>query len=194
MNSHAEATAAKRRVALFGGSFNPPHIGHVLAALYVLETSPVDELWVLPTFRHPFEKELAPFDQRVAMCELAFGRMADLTVLDVEAHLQLPSRTLHTVEHLASHHPDVTFSLVVGTDVWAERNLWYGFDRLEKMVSFIVLGRRGYLGPTDGPAMLPDVSSSRVRAALAAGRRTAELAAAVPRDVLRYIEEKGLYP
>ena len=44
------------RVALFGGSFNPPHVAHQLVALYVLETQPVDELWLIPCFQHPFEK------------------------------------------------------------------------------------------------------------------------------------------
>ena len=59
------------RVALFGGSFNPPHVAHQLAALYVLETAPVDELWFVPAFEHAFGKPLAPFDDRLAMCELA---------------------------------------------------------------------------------------------------------------------------
>ena len=59
------------RIALFGGSFNPPHLAHSLVALYVLETAPVDELWITPTFRHAFGKDLASYDDRIAMCELA---------------------------------------------------------------------------------------------------------------------------
>ncbi|HEY6038658.1 MAG TPA: hypothetical protein VIV58_30455, partial [Kofleriaceae bacterium] len=59
------------RIALFGGSFNPPHVAHQLVALYVLETQPVDELWFVPTFVHPFHKQLVPYEDRLAMCELA---------------------------------------------------------------------------------------------------------------------------
>ena len=59
------------RVAIFGGSFNPPHLAHQMAALYVLETAAIDELWIVPAFQHPFGKVLAPFAHRLEMCELA---------------------------------------------------------------------------------------------------------------------------
>ena len=55
------------RVALFGGSFNPPHVAHQMVALYVLETQPVDELWFVPTYAHPFGKALVDYDHRIAM-------------------------------------------------------------------------------------------------------------------------------
>ena len=58
-------------VAIYGGSFNPPHVAHQLISLLVLETVVVDELWWVPTFRHAFGKELALFEDRVAMCRLA---------------------------------------------------------------------------------------------------------------------------
>ena len=53
------------RIALFGGSFNPPHVAHQLACLYVLETAVYDQLWMIPTARHPFAKALAPFPGRL---------------------------------------------------------------------------------------------------------------------------------
>ncbi len=59
------------RVAVFGGSFNPPHVAHQFVALYVLETAGVDELWLVPCAKHTFEKLLAPFSHRLRMCELA---------------------------------------------------------------------------------------------------------------------------
>ena len=63
-------------IALFGGSFNPPHVGHMMAAYYVIATRPVDKLWLMPAYRHPFGKRLAPFDDRVKMCELAAAPFA----------------------------------------------------------------------------------------------------------------------
>src|SRR5204862_8276407 len=77
--------ASRVRVALFGGSFNPPHIAHQLAALYVLETAPVDELWFVPAYEHAFGKPLAAFDDRLAMCKLTAAALgARARVSDVE--------------------------------------------------------------------------------------------------------------
>ena len=58
------------QVALLGGSFNPPHVGHLLAAQYVRATQGVDEVWLMPAYRHPFGKALESFEHRVRMCEL----------------------------------------------------------------------------------------------------------------------------
>src|SRR6478736_1885710 len=110
-----------RTVGLFGGSFNPPHVAHQLVALYVLETH-VDELWFVPTYSHPFGKDLVAFDDRVAMCELAAAPLgARARVLRTEQELaQRPgfvaSRTLDLIEHLAAQHSDVELRLVVGAD------------------------------------------------------------------------------
>src|SRR5262245_50635237 len=95
------------RIALFGGSYDPPHIAHQMAALYVLETQPVDELWIVPTYVHPFEtKHLLPFKHRVEMCKLMAAPLGDrVTVSKIEEELaQRPgfrtSRTLDLVAFL----------------------------------------------------------------------------------------------
>jgi len=69
-------------IALFGGSFNPPHVAHQMVALFVLETAPVDELWITPTYRHAFSKQLVDYEHRIAMCELmALGDGVDDIIL-----------------------------------------------------------------------------------------------------------------
>ena len=74
------------RIALLGGSFNPPHIGHILNACYVLGAHRVDAVWFMPVYRHAFDKRLAPFDARVAMCERAIAPFGDrLAVTRAEA-------------------------------------------------------------------------------------------------------------
>ena len=75
------------RVALFGGSFNPPHVAHQLAALYVLETQPIDELWFVPVYEHVFGKPLAPYADRVTMCELAAAAIPRTKVCRAEEQL-----------------------------------------------------------------------------------------------------------
>jgi len=62
---------SEKQVALLGGSFNPPHVAHLMAAYWALATQGVAEVWLLPAFQHPFGKSLAAFEDRVRMCELA---------------------------------------------------------------------------------------------------------------------------
>src|SRR3954471_13720179 len=175
------------RVALFGGSFNPPHVAHQLAALYVLETAPVDELWFVPAFEHAFGKPLVPFEDRLAMCELAAAALGPrVRVSDVERTLGGRSLTLRTVRRLTELHPEHSFSLVIGSDLLGDVATWYGGDELARTIPFIVVGRSGRgLPPGSTPAVaMPVVSSTAVRAALAAGEPVEAL---VPRAVLDYI-------
>src|SRR3954464_8997726 len=122
-------------IAIFGGSFNPPHIGHQLAALYVLETAGVDQLWLVPCFRHPFDKALAPFEDRFRMCELAAAALGPRAqVSTIEQELGEESRTLRTVRALEARHPEHRFHLVIGADLIDETDSWYGAEELRRAV------------------------------------------------------------
>jgi nicotinate-nucleotide adenylyltransferase len=185
------------KVAVFGGSFDPPHVGHVLAALYVLSTGNVDRVLAVPTFVHAFGKPLAPFEHRVAMTRLAFSQVSGVDVSDVESALETPSRTVRTLRALASAHPDWSLRLVVGTDVLGEKEKWLDWDEATRLAPLLVLGRAGASHPSGPPAVLPEVSSTAVRGLLH-GRRGAavndgELARLVPRAVLEYVDREGLY-
>jgi nicotinate-nucleotide adenylyltransferase len=180
------------RVALFGGSFNPPHVAHQMVALYVLETAPVDQLWFVPTWKHAFHKPLAPFENRLRMCELAVkGLGARARVTEIERTIGGPSRSLNTVRRLRKLHPTHTYSLVIGSDVAEEVPTWYRAADLQALVSFIVVGRRAAKGAADHSAVtMPEVSSTEVRNLLRAGKSAEGL---VPRTVLDYIHRHGLY-
>jgi nicotinate-nucleotide adenylyltransferase len=180
------------KVAVFGGSFNPPHIAHVLACAVVLSIEEVDVLLVVPAYSHPFGKPLEPFDDRVTMCELAMAWMPHVQVSRIEEQLGGESRTLRTLEHLSEAHPDFALRLVIGADVLADAPRWFGFDAISKLAPPIVLGRAGVNAPDAGPSLLPDVSSTRVRAAIGRGN-WAEAAKLVPRNVLAHIRARGLY-
>jgi nicotinate-nucleotide adenylyltransferase len=183
------------RVALFGGSFNPPHLAHQMAALYVLETAPVEEIWIVPAFRHAHGKALAPFEDRLAMCELASRALGPRArVSDVERELGDESRTLRTVRLLQQRFVDHAFSLVIGADLLTEVPTWYGGAELQRTVPFIVVGRAGVAssgGVSPGALALPEISSTQVRVALGAGKSVEGL---VSRAVLDYIFAHGLYP
>ncbi|WP_129581369.1 nicotinate (nicotinamide) nucleotide adenylyltransferase [Sorangium cellulosum] len=196
-----------RRVAIFGGSFNPPHVAHVLAATYAISVAPIDEVLVVPVYRHPFSKELAPFEHRLAMCQLALGWLPGVSVSAVERELGGESLTLRTLEHLAAAHPGWAMRLLVGADVLPDLPRWHRFDRIEQIAPPIVLGRSGFaataaerldaaadprplLRPAD--VLLPQISSSEIRLAFAAGDLEA-VRQRVPRDVLDYALAHGLY-
>ena len=179
------------RVALFGGSFNPPHVAHQMVALYVLETAPVDEVWFVPAYEHAFGKPLAPYADRLQMCELAAAALRPrVRVSSVEGEIGGRSLTLRTVRRLAELHPEHAFSLVIGSDLQGDVPTWYGADELQRTISFIVVGRAGAAPAESGAIAMPEVSSTAVRAALAAGKAVDGL---VPRAVLDYILRKGLY-
>ncbi|HXJ20339.1 MAG TPA: nicotinate (nicotinamide) nucleotide adenylyltransferase [Polyangia bacterium] len=179
------------RVAIFGGSFNPPHVAHQMAALYVLETAPVDELWLVPVVRHAFGKSLAPFEDRLEMCRLAAAALGPrVRVSAIERDLGGDSRTLRTIRRLQQEHPGHAFSLVIGADLVREVASWYGGEELQRTVPFLVVGRGG-VGATAGTSVvLPAVSSSQIRSALAAGQ---DAGALLPRAVRDYISAHNLY-
>jgi nicotinate-nucleotide adenylyltransferase len=153
----------------------------------------VEGLWLVPAHEHAFGKPLAPFEDRLAMCELAAAALGPrVRVSDVERAIGGRSLTLRTVRRLIELHPEHQFSLVIGSDLLADVASWYGGDELTRTVPFIVVGRPG-ARPAAGAApaiTMPDVSSTAVRAALAAGNSVEGL---VPRAVLDYIHRKGLY-
>jgi nicotinate-nucleotide adenylyltransferase len=189
----------RRTVALFGGSFNPPHVAHQLVSLFVIETAPVDELWLAPTWKHPFAKHLVDYEHRIAMCQLVADALGPrVAVSRIEEDVArapgfVSSRTLHTVEALIARHPDTAFRLVVGADILGETDKWYRWDELVRLAPLIVVGRSGHPAPpgtTVAGLDMPEVSSTEVRAILARGESALPL---VPRSVMGYIATHGLY-
>ena len=180
------------RVAVFGGSFNPPHVAHVLACALVLSTEEVDRLLVVPAFKHPFAKALAPFDDRVTMCGLAMGWLPGVEISRVEEELGGESRTLRTLEALARDHRDWQLRLVIGADILLEAPRWFGFDAIVKLAPPIVLGRAGVPESGAPSPLLPEVSSTQVRSAIARGAWS-EVEKVVPRAALAHARARGLY-
>ncbi|HEX4459327.1 MAG TPA: nicotinate (nicotinamide) nucleotide adenylyltransferase [Polyangia bacterium] len=178
-------------MAIYGGSFNPPHLAHQLAITCVLATARVDEVWLVPTFKHPFDKALAPFADRARMCEIAaapFDR-GKVRVDRIEAELGGDSYTLRTIRALQERHPAHDFAVVIGADLVAERERWHGWPELSRLVPFIVVGRQGH-EPVTGGLELPAISSTLVRERLGRGEPVDGMVAA---DVIDYVHGHGLY-
>jgi nicotinate-nucleotide adenylyltransferase len=180
------------QVAFFGGSFDPPHVGHVLAAAYVLSTGQVAKVVCVPVFSHAFAKPLTDFEQRVTMTRRAMQPLPAVEVSEIEREQPAPNYTLHTLRALRAQHPDWQLRLMVGSDVFAEQQKWKDFEEVVKLAPPLVLARAGVPGTTD--AVLPQVSSSQVRSLLQqGGPDSARLATLVPHEVLEHITAHGLY-
>lgn len=174
-------------VALFGGSFDPPHVGHLLAAAYVLATEPVDELWFVPVLSHPLGKQLAAsYDHRVALCQQLASLLPRSGVSRAEEESG-HTRTVDLLRWLKGKNPGAGFALVLGTDLDAERAQWKQFDKIHQLARVITVQRGGY---SQRGVAIPAVSSTEVRALLKSGGDASPL---VPRGVLEAIRAAGTY-
>lgn len=182
----------ERTAGLFGGSFNPAHVGHVLAVSYALSVFPIDEVLVIPVYQHVFGKDLAPFDDRRAMCEAAMGWLPQVTVSDIERRLGGASRTLDTIEALLDEDPQRHLRLIIGSDTLDDLPKWYRFERIRELAPPIILGRAGHPHPDAPLAVLPEVSSTTIRRTIREAG-TQDVEHLIPRSVKRYVEERGLY-
>jgi len=181
------------KLAIFGGSFDPPHVGHVLAVHYVLLTDSVDQVYVVPCARHAFNKESVAFEHRMEMCRLAFREIGDKVVVsDIEARRDKPSYTIDTVRELKQQHPDVAFELVIGSDLLDEMDQWKDADALREMIEIRVLPRFEEVQKPEANASfyLPRISSSTIREMV---RQGGDIAPHVPRSVIEYFEKHTLY-
>ena len=182
------------KLALLGGSFDPPHVGHLMLAASALWLLEPDELWLLPVYRHPFGKSLAPFAERLAMTRLAAAPLgAKARALPLEEELAAAGGKGTTVEllrHLRAQDHARTLYWLMGADLASETARWADFDEVQRLARVTWFNRQGHPTiPGAGPA-LPDVSATEVRERLARGESVQGL---VPAAVERHIEAGNLY-
>jgi nicotinate-nucleotide adenylyltransferase len=183
-----------KKLALLGGSFDPPHLGHLLLAASALWSLEPDELWLVPVYRHPFAKSLAPFEDRVAMTRLAaapFGSQVRVSLIEETlAATGGKGTSVELLRHLRGDDPQRSLLWVMGADLAAETHRWADFDEVQRLSTVVWFNRQGHPSlPHGGPA-LPDVSATEVRDRARAG---SGLEGLVPAAVARYIEQRKLY-
>ncbi|MGC8774897.1 MAG: nicotinate (nicotinamide) nucleotide adenylyltransferase [Chlorobaculum sp.] len=192
------------RTAVFGGSFDPPHNGHLALCLYARELAGVDRL-IVSVSKNPFKAPAdASDDDRAAMARLLVaeintaGKFAEMS--DWELQQPGPSYTIDLLRHVAALHPGDDLVLLVGEDSYQQMPQWRESPAITKHCDIAVFGRsRGELatrsyGGTLPTAMLFDfdmpVSATEVRRLAAAGQQVSHL---VPQSIAAYIESHGLY-
>ena len=195
-------TSHTRRTALYFGSFNPPHNGHMAIGRHAVEGGYADSVAYVVSPQSPFKsrKELAPEADRVAMLSLAVGECgmsSFATVSDIELSMPRPSYTFDTVTRLRELHPHTRFALLIGADNLPGFSRWHRAEELRAVVDdILVYPRSGYTGPfppwcrpmADAPLL--DISATELRAKLL---RHEEVTRLLPPIVEKYIKEKGLY-
>jgi nicotinate-nucleotide adenylyltransferase len=162
-------------VAIYGGSFNPPHVAHAMVAAWLRWSGRADEVWLLPVYRHAFEgqhqKRLAPFELRLRWTEAMARDVGEgVRVCAIEAELPVPSYTIDTLRTLAARHPEHRFRLVVGSDVLQQLPLWRSWTEIDRHFAPIVVGRQGHPGGAGVEAVdFPAISSTELRRRLLSG-------------------------
>lgn len=186
-----------RRIGIFGGSFNPIHIGHLALANYLCEYESVDEVWFLVSPHNPLKErgDLWADDLRLRLVECAVAGYDKFRASDFEFHLPRPSYMLHTLRALREQHPDCEFVLLIGGDNWESFPRWYHHEEILKEHRIIIYPRPGYAideatlpeGVSLTHAPLLDISSTFVRKALGEGR---DIRFFLPNGVYEEIENR----
>jgi nicotinate-nucleotide adenylyltransferase len=186
-----------KKVGILGGTFDPPHHGHLLIANEVLSSLLLDEIWFMPNQEPPHKKksETIKNDDRLQMLELAVGNNKQFKVEPIELERKGPSYTIETMEILTSKYEDNQFFFIIGADMIEFLPKWHKIDELIKLVQFVGVERPAYSHKTNYPLLYVDVpamevSSSLIRERLKKGKSVRYL---LPEQVIDFIKECHLY-
>ena len=196
------------RIGIFGGSFNPIHLGHTALAAYICEQGLVDEVWLMVSPQNPLKQDLTLLDEneRLAMARLAVAPYPMLRACNFEFTLPRPSYTYHTLQALRTAYPDHEFSLIIGEDNWNNFHRWFRGDDIVRETPIIVYPRSSensehsestkelstfnfQLSILEDPPLLP-YSSTEIRHRIATGQDASHM---LHPDIAKYITEKHHY-
>lgn len=186
------------RLGVYGGSFDPPHLGHLVAASDACEALGLDRVLWIPAAEHPLKPALAaPAALRLEMVRAAVADDPRFEASDLELARPGPSYTVDTLRALSERHPGAALFLLAGADLLGELPRWRDTGEVLRLATLAVLTRAGDALPPEPPfravgveVTRVDVSATLVRRRAAAGRTIRYL---VPEGVRRVVERERLY-
>lgn len=187
------------KIALYFGSFNPIHIGHLIIANAVLNETDVAKIWIVVSPQNPFKRDEDLLDEtiRLSLVQKAISGDSRLEASDVEFNLPTPSYTFRTLSHLKEAWPQNSFSLVMGSDSFFQLNEWKNFESIVSNHKIFVYRRPGFeinnninadISILNAPLL--DISSTDIRE-LIKGRKSIRYL--VPENVRVEIEKNQYY-
>lgn len=189
------------RIGVFGGTFDPPHVGHLLLAADACDALALDRLIFVPARAQPFKVDTPPVaspTDRLEMVRIAVADDAHYGVDDAEILRKGLSYTVDTLEHLAERHLGAELFLLMGEDALTGFPKWRNAERIRALATIAVMARSdgdrsqqsGVQGSVSVSTRRVDVSSTEIRERLRAGK---SIKGFVPEGVERFIEARGLY-
>ena len=189
-----------RRIGIFGGTFDPPHVGHLIAAIDARDVLELDEVRFVVAnvpWQKVGERAITPAEDRLALVEAAIAGVPGLTVSDQEIRRGGPSYTADTLADLTASDPDAELFVILGVDAATGFTTWERYEQVAELARLVVVDRPGHrvgLDPRftwtriDIPEL--EVSSTELRDRVATGRSIAFL---TPPGVAACIADRGLY-
>lgn len=189
----------KKRVGIFGGSFDPVHVGHIEAAHSFLESGLIDQLILLltPEPPHKTDRKKTVYAHRLKMLEIVFKNHQNVIISNIEQSLPKPSYTLRTVEHLYENNPDTLFFLCLGGDSITSFHTWHRYTEILKRCTLLAVERPGFDKEKADQGVLEktifvdhkplDVSSTYIR------KNRSKQSDRLTDSVAEYIDQHNLY-
>ncbi|MDE5774557.1 MAG: nicotinate (nicotinamide) nucleotide adenylyltransferase [Muribaculaceae bacterium] len=197
---------ARRRIGILGGTFDPPHRGHINVAVGAVEAGAADEVWMMVSPENPFKSGVkrSPARQRLLMCRMLVDDLAvgDIVkVSDFELSLPTPSYMINTLTGLRNNFPQYQFRLIIGADNLDDFDKWRESERILREYGLIVYPRDNELDASSDPAIITltglprvDVSATMIRQLASRHDVSADNLASLTSDELaRYILREGIY-
>ncbi len=190
------------KIGIYGGSFNPPHLGHLIVVESVQDQLQFDKIFFVPASvpPHKIDRTLAPASDRLEMLKLALKGHPVFAGSDIELSRRGYSYTVDTLQQFRLLYPSAEFSIVIGADNFLEIDTWKAVDEIMDNAGLVVMNRPAYAPGTlksrfDRFARFVQVpsigiSSTDIRLRIKQGRSIRYL---VPKDVEQYIYSKALY-